>query len=119
MLKTRRARWITVAVVAGTAAVAGPVVVAQADIEPRTGCTDSVNADVPGGLAHWTAKCSGDEIVVQGWVKDTRIDGKCAQIKAFMDDKWHYSDKACPEDQVEHFKFTDSGRTADVYLINK
>ena len=112
-----RGRWLAVAAVAGVAAIAGPATMAIADgIEPRTGCNDSVSADVPGGLAHWEASCSGGDITVSGWVKDVRTDGKCARVKAFIDDKWEYSGKACPSGDKDKFKLKGGGNDAKVYL---
>ena len=113
-----RGRWLIVTAVVGAAAIAGPATMAFADsaIEPRTGCGGSVSADVPGGLAHWEASCSSGKITVSGWVKDVRTDGKCARVKAFIDDKWEYSGKACPSGDKDKFKLKGSGVDAKVYL---
>lgn len=113
-----RGRWVLVAAVVGAGAVAGPatVAIAESAIEPRTGCSESMDSDVPGGLAHWEASCDNGNITVSGWVKDTRTDGKCARVKAFIDQKWEYSDKACPSGDVDKFKLTGDGNDAKVYL---
>lgn len=114
-----RGRWAVVAAVVGVVAVGGPAAFAFAESaapQLRTGCNDSMDSDVPGGLAHWEASCKKGKITVTGWVKDTRTDGKCARVKAFIDQKWHYSDKACPSGDTDKFKLTGPGNDAKVYL---
>lgn len=113
-----RGRWLVVAAVVGVAAVAGPttVAIAESTMQPRTGCSESLDADVPGGLAHWEASCDNGNIYVKGWVKDTRSDGKCARVKAFIDNKWKYSSRACPSGDVDKFTLSGDGNDAKVYL---
>jgi hypothetical protein len=35
---------------------------------------------VPGGEAAWTVTCGGGNVRAQGWVKDTRADGRAAEV---------------------------------------
>jgi hypothetical protein len=95
------------------------VVAPQADQQ----CTP-FNPTVPGGEAHWT-KCinySGlwTSVTVDGWVKDTRADGKCAQVKAIFNDgtDTDYSPKACPAGHKQSFSWNHVGASAaSVYLF--
>ena len=116
-------RWTILAAGVGVAALAVPVANAYADEESdvtiQTVCGDTMDPDVTGGLAHWEASCSSGNITVSGWVKDTKEDGKCARVKAFIDGKWNYSNSACPEGETENFSFTGPGRSANVYLYVK
>lgn len=66
---------------AGTASAAGT---APADGPSVTGgCPDTGNeVTVPGGYAEWDITCEKKRVIVRGWVKDTRPDGKCARVTA-------------------------------------
>lgn len=64
---------------AGTPAEGSP------PVEPRTitimgKCGDGFNPTVPGGAAAWKITCANGVLRVQGWVKDTRKDGKAAEL---------------------------------------
>ncbi|GAA1948235.1 hypothetical protein GCM10009837_87330 [Streptomyces durmitorensis] len=46
-------------------------------------CPDTGNeVTVPGGKAEWDITCERGKVHVRGHVKDTRMDGKCARVKA-------------------------------------
>ncbi len=72
---------------------------------------------VPGGEARWT-KCIGDGWTsVDGWVKDTGKDGKCAEVFArFANGTLHQSNRACPSGDVERFNWKEPGRGVSVLL---
>ncbi len=88
-----------------------PVAYAGPDCRPQGAVT------VPGGEARWT-KCIGDGWTsVDGWVKDTRKDGKCAEVYArFANGAGTKSNRACPKGEVEHFSWKEPGIGASVYL---
>lgn len=64
------------------------------------------------GESHYSISCSGGKSTAAGWLKDTRADGRCIQVKVVWPDngttKW--SKKACPKDEVENFSFTGTGK---------
>jgi hypothetical protein len=72
---------------------------------------------ISGGESHYTISCSGGNVYVNGRVKDTRSDGKCAQVKVQIGDQFHYSSRACPSGTTKYFSFSGpaalptSGRT--------
>jgi hypothetical protein len=76
--------------------------------------------EVPGGQAHYTeCKSATSNITVNGWVKDTRADGKCAQVYGYMAPEYYYfqSARACPKGTVKQFSFSGLGfDDALVYL---
>jgi hypothetical protein len=80
-------------------------------------CGQTVNTSVSGGQASWSHSCSGGQIRVSGWVKDTKADGKCAQVKAQYSNGTQWSNKACPKDEVEYFDFSGPGSSVPVYLF--
>lgn len=69
---------------AGTAAAAGTASEAVRGGQSVTGgCPDTGNeVSVPGGYAEWDITCEKKGVMVRGWVKDTRADGKCARVTA-------------------------------------
>ncbi|HEY0637397.1 MAG TPA: hypothetical protein VGD67_07105 [Pseudonocardiaceae bacterium] len=78
-------------------------------------CNNSRDVYIPGGESHYTLTCSGGRIYVNGRVKDTRADGKCAQVKALINGTWYYSDRACPAGTTKYFSWDGPGSTAYVY----
>jgi hypothetical protein len=74
------------------------------------------------GESHYSISCSGSgsskKSTAAGWLKDTRADGKCIQVKVVWpgDGTTKFSKKACPEDEVEYFDFTGTG-TIEVYTM--
>lgn len=43
-------------------------------------CGQKYNPSVRGGEAAWTLTCANGKIRAQGWVKDTKADGKVAEV---------------------------------------
>ncbi|GAA0299422.1 hypothetical protein GCM10010302_42490 [Streptomyces polychromogenes] len=114
-------RVLTGAALAATVA-AGVLIPTTASAAPTgvTGACGTTNAAYTSGAeAHWTIQCSGGNVSVTGWVKDTDADGQCAQVYAYFPytGNWKYSARACPKGDVKEFTLTDQGSTgANVYL---
>jgi hypothetical protein len=54
---------------------------------------------------------------VDGWVRDTGKDGKCAEVFArFANGAPHQSNRACPYGDVERFSWKEPGRGVSVLL---
>jgi hypothetical protein len=89
---------------AGLLAGAGLGVVGTASPAAADQCRNTRNVYIPGGESHYTITCDKDgHVVVDGWLKDTRNDGKCVRVKAQIYSVWYYSNKACPKGEVEYF----------------
>ncbi|NUT53127.1 MAG: hypothetical protein HOV94_38460 [Saccharothrix sp.] len=43
-------------------------------------CGDTFHPSTTGGEAAWTITCGGGRVRAQGWVKDTKADGKGAEV---------------------------------------
>jgi hypothetical protein len=70
---------------------------------------------ISGAEGHWT-KCTGTYTSVNGWVKDTRADGKCAQVYSiWTGGAYRESARACPSGTVRQFSWNEYG-SASVYL---
>jgi len=78
-------------------------------------CNNSRDVYITGAESHYTLTCSGGYIYVDGRVKDTRADGKCAQVKALINGTWYYSARACPSGTTVYFSWHGLGNTAYVY----
>lgn len=80
-------------------------------------CKAQGEVTVRGGEARWT-KCIGDGWTsVDGWVKDTKKDGKCAQVYArFTNGAYHESSSACPKGEVHRFNWREPASDAKVFL---
>lgn len=86
------------------------------EITPLGGCGGSYSPRVGGGEAHWDLTCSGGEITITGWVKDTAADGKCARVTAHFSNGDVSAWKACPEGTTTRFSETHDGALVDAYL---
>ncbi len=82
----------------------------------QANCPDTFNVKVSGGQASWTVTCYGGKVYVNGWVKDTAADGKCARVKSLIAGEWHYSSPACPEGTMKTFDWSEVGHSAQTYL---
>jgi len=74
---------------------------------------------ISGAESHYTITCSNGYTYVNGRVRDTRADGRCAQVKAQIGPTWFYSEAACPKDTVRYFSWHERASGANVwtYLI--
>ncbi|MDX3246087.1 hypothetical protein [Streptomyces sp. ME18-1-4] len=105
-----------------TMATAGLVSVGLSTPASAVTCNKTVNASVSGGQASWATSCSGGNMRIAGWVKDTKADGKCAQVKALYSNGTQWSAKACPADtdnpsHIRYFDFNGPGSDVPVYLF--
>lgn len=100
-----------------TMATAGLMTVGLGTPASAGSCGQVQNVTVSGGQASWSHSCSGGNIRVSGWVKDTRADGKCAQVKAEYSNGTQWSAKACPSGSVKYFDFSGPGNYVPVYLF--
>lgn len=64
----------TVGTAAATADTESGVIIIQGT------CGDVFNPSVTGGQAGWTVTCGNGTVRAQGWVKDTKADGKGAEV---------------------------------------
>jgi len=72
---------------------------------------------VSGGEASWTLTCSGGNITMSGWVKDTSADGECARVKGVFNNNTVYQTAgACPKGTSVSFSWTAPGTIANGYL---
>ncbi len=115
----RRLRCISVVLVAVSAFVSLTVVGSPAAYADGYGCYTH-DIYVRGGEAHYTECKSPDrDIYVDGWVKDTRADGKCAQVYGYWAPQYYpfESPRACPKGTVKEFHHLGGGfDDALVYL---
>jgi hypothetical protein len=108
---------VTAAALCLGALAASPAVAAVPGV---AAACDTHDIYIPGGEAHYT-ECHGSaQSSVNGWVKDTRADGMCAQVYgSWSDGTEFHSARACPEGEVQSFDFTHGGNiNAYVYLRN-
>jgi hypothetical protein len=77
-----------------------------------------LNPFSPDAEAHWTKCRNNGWTTVDGWVKDTNADGKCAYVYAIFTDGVgkRESARACPKDDVETFYFHEPANDASVYV---
>ncbi|WP_243791862.1 hypothetical protein [Saccharopolyspora gloriosae] len=102
--------------VGGGAAVATP---AESDgiIHIQGTCGDTKNPSVRGGAAGWTLTCGGGKIRAQGWVKDTKADGKAAEVYGSWDDGDSFGTvRAGGNGTTKKFDKSHSGSRVDLYL---
>ncbi|SCF16686.1 hypothetical protein [Micromonospora chokoriensis] len=72
------------------------------------------NVKVDGGAASWNISCTnGTNARIEGFVEDTKADGKCAQVKAFANNGESRVPlaKACPKGTKTNFDWKTSGAT--------
>jgi hypothetical protein len=108
----------TTVALAGSA-VLGAVLGLSAFAAPAAAaCDPPQDVTVPGAEAHWTECHNGGGTQVNGWVKDTNADGKCAQVYAeFSSGGRQESLRACPANNVKTFDFNEPGASdAQTYL---
>lgn len=98
---------------------AGTAVAAPAQPAAPTGaCPDTGNeVNIPGGQAKWDITCEGGNVIVRGWVKDTRIGGT-ARVTATNGPRTQHADSP-GLGKTKSFEFNlGPGRGASVRLSN-
>ena len=88
-------------------------------VEPASAgtCGQTKYSTVDGGEAAWLLSCNGSNITIDGWVKDTDADGKCAYLKATGNGRWMPQAKACPKGKKTFFRWTVPGGDIKGYLF--
>jgi hypothetical protein len=88
-----------------------------ADPSSAATCGQKFQPRVNGGEAAWSLHCDGNKITIDGWVKDTKADGKCAYVKAFGSGQNMPQAKACPKNKVTFFRWTFPGSNIQANLF--
>ncbi|MFF2653670.1 hypothetical protein [Streptomyces sp. NPDC058045] len=99
----------------GIAAQAAPAAAPDGDYGTRGKCRDSYDIDVPGGRAGGSLWCSAGKIHFDGWVRDVRKDGKCAQLYGNVGNK-SFSVSVCGKGDEKEVHAAGKGSTAHIYL---
>ncbi|MYS86875.1 hypothetical protein [Embleya scabrispora] len=108
--------------VAAFAACSGTAVASAAPAAPSGqvsvlgSCPETRNVSVNGGEAHWTVWCSGGRVYVDGYVKDTKADGKCAEVYGSVGSVAVNSANACPKNTKKTFAWNAPGSSVALYL---
>ncbi|GAA2436381.1 hypothetical protein [Streptomyces lavendulocolor] len=108
---------LTGAVVVAVTLAAAPATAGPAGTEAK--CPARLSPSTTGGEAAWSIECVGGRVVIDGWVRDTKADGKCAFVKAFAaftDGQSRKEAKACPKDSRTKFTWEASGTEVNAYL---
>ncbi|WP_067020728.1 hypothetical protein [Streptomyces dysideae] len=105
------------AVGAGAVVLAGGAVLGLSGTAAAGTCGENFDPRVSGAKAYWEINCRGGMVTIEGWVEDTKSDGKCAKVKAVVDGETVRSKAACPKGDREEFKWTGRGSsiTAELY----
>lgn len=103
---------------AGAVVLAGGAVLGFSGSAAAGTCGDNFNPKVPGAKAHWEISCnaSRNTVTIEGWVEDTKSDGKCAKVSANINGTTKRSAAACPKGDREEFKWTATGKKIDAEL---
>ncbi len=81
-------------------------------------CEPPQDVRIRGAEAHWTECHNGRRTQVDGWVKDTKADGKCAEVYSMFSngETQRSHPRACPKGKVQHFHFDAPAGDAQTYL---
>jgi hypothetical protein len=104
---------------APTASMANSVESPDDDVSAAGTCGDTFSPSVRGGRAAWTILCNNDGTVeIDGWVKDTRADGRCAQVYGNFpdDDRTFKTVSACGMGTTVYFWKKADGKRINAYL---
>ncbi|WP_431945414.1 hypothetical protein [Actinacidiphila sp. bgisy167] len=103
--------------VASAAVLASGLAVATAGPASAATCPSEAAPLIDGATAEWKLRCSGNNVTVQGWLQDTRTDGKCAVVRINAGNGDYKTKSACSSGVREQFSFTFAGtRSAQVRL---
>ncbi|MFH8617329.1 hypothetical protein ACH4E8_19950 [Streptomyces sp. NPDC017979] len=95
--------------VVSTVVLAGGIAVGAAGPANAATCPHSASPVIDGGAAHWTLRCSGKNVVMTGWVDDTRMDGMCAKVRINAGNGAYKGPSACGSGVRKEFKYTFKG----------
>lgn len=80
-------------------------------------CGETYDPSVNGVKGHWVLSCSAGQITAEGWVEDTQLDGNCVGARAkFASGETEQVQSCDGLGSRAHFKWTDPGAIADVYI---
>jgi len=80
-------------------------------------CGDTFDPSVRGGAAGWTITCGGGRVRAQGWVKDTKADGKAAEVYGAWGDGASFGTvRAGGNGKRVSFDKSHSGKVVKLYL---
>jgi len=111
----------TTALVAGAAAAepAGPAEPPPGGVHIQGSCGDTLDPSISAGRAHWTLTCSGGQITMKGYVKDTSPDNECVGVKGkFAGGETETRENCKGWGESVSFSWTHPGSLADGYLYN-
>ncbi|MET9859607.1 hypothetical protein ABZY93_09830 [Streptomyces smyrnaeus] len=94
---------------------------AEAPVGVLGKCPDRNSAKIPGALAVWEIRCKGkDWVVLDGRLKDTKKDGKCARLRLVAEEHTLYR-KACGKGKVVDLNsmIAAKGNWLKVYLYTR
>ncbi|MBM7774684.1 hypothetical protein JOD54_004888 [Actinokineospora baliensis] len=119
MVKKAMAGLILAAAAMGVAGTASATTTTGSDVFVVQGsCGDKPkNPVTTGGEAAWTITCGGGKIRVQGWVKDTKADGKAAEVYGSWGDGANFGTvHAAPAGTRVDFNKQHAGTSVYLYL---
>lgn len=110
---------VTGGAIAASAPTAGAAPMRTEPAAPMATCGYAKDHSTSGAYAYWQLTCSGGNVTVSGYVKDTSSNGRCAKVKVqfHRSGDWKFSEPACPKGDVESFSWTQPGSGANVYLF--
>ena len=79
-------------------------------------CGQTEQPRVNGGEAAWSLHCDSNTITIDGWVKDTEADGKCAAVKMIVGSTVKHSPRACPKNDKKTYTWKVNGSRIDALL---
>lgn len=102
-------------------ATAGPALAAECGAKEDVTVRDGLFKKAV-GEAHYTIRCSGSQIVVDGYVVDTAADGKCVETKSVNSDNPAriMFTRACGKGTARHFtdeEISNSGVAVYSYAV--
>lgn len=100
----------------GTAVASAAPAAPSGEVSVLGRCPETKDVYINGAEAHWTVWCSGSRVYVDGYVKDTKADGKCAEVYGSVGSVAVNSANACPKGNKKTFAWNASGNSVSLYL---
>lgn len=72
-------------------------------------CPATLSPRIDGADAHWTLRCNGNNVTMDGWVEDTAWDGDCAILRVNAGNGKYNARKACGSGTRESIHYTYTG----------
>ncbi|MEU3975763.1 hypothetical protein [Streptomyces bacillaris] len=102
-VKVRKKR-AALSLVLGTALASGLLMV-TAPAASAASCPSSWEPTISGAKGKWTLRCAGKDVVVSGWIEDTRADGKCARVHSIGGNGSEHQKQACGKGNRASFEW--------------